>query len=555
VVSRDGYFDAKIDEDAPQHLATGRRRIGKGEGLPLPPPAVPQIPGELQNLPGEKPVPTRRIMAIDFTAREVEQAPEELCECPYCGQAYHDRCVRFSKEVYGPVPPRCIRPACQKRWREVPKPEPHARFLSHRARDIATTPITRFIQGYVEGTVFSARAERGAAAKATRRGEDGDDPGVLVRLMSCVRRQQKSTPAFTSKFGQKIFPYTLKTYMCFIECADGADVACLALVVAEFGPDAPEPNRNKAYISYIDSVHLYHKCSCAMRAAGPVCAATCSDPAGCAAERKEVVRRVILGYLDSVRRRDFEATYIWAMPPSDLHHDYVFHMRPLQQHCPTPPQLDSWYTKLLNIALKAGIVAGFDSNAQEEGGSAQDRTLPPSLFGPDMSLRHVPQFPGGLMPRVLEAALAGDSNLTLSSPEARRSSLASPEAGGTERRDPGTTRARAMSRETALQSRERHQRAVEAMNKYLQKHSVPFPPLSSRRRVGSTAWRGLTQARVPSGTGFRVDLRDPVSSRKGRKDSGEGRCCRQGCAGALVSWAGWSGGRGEPGRRSARVSG
>ena len=48
---------------------------------------------------------------------------------------------------------------------------------------------------------------------------------------------------------------------------------------------------------------------------------------------------------------------------------------------------------------------------QDEGDDEQDRTLPPSLFGPDMSLRHVPQFPGGLMLRALEAALeAGGSD-------------------------------------------------------------------------------------------------------------------------------------------------
>ena len=113
------------------------------------------------------------------------------------------------------------------------------------------------------------------------------------------------------------------------------------------------------------------------------------------AERKMVVRRVILGYLDSIRRRGFDALYIWVMPPNDLHHDYIFHMRPISQHCPKPVQLDSWYTKLLTVAKDEGIIADFDSNAQEEGDDEQDRTLPKSLFGPDMSLRNVPQFPGG----------------------------------------------------------------------------------------------------------------------------------------------------------------
>jgi hypothetical protein len=56
--------------------------------------------------------------------------------------------------------------------------------------------------------------------------------------------------------------------------------------------------------------------------------------------------------------------YIWALPPSDLHHDYVFHMRPIAQHCPKPHQLDGWYVKLLDIAQKEGIIHGYESNCQ-----------------------------------------------------------------------------------------------------------------------------------------------------------------------------------------------
>eukprot|EP00283_Hemiselmis_rufescens_P012794 CAMPEP_0173459626 /NCGR_PEP_ID=MMETSP1357-20121228/61731_1 /TAXON_ID=77926 /ORGANISM="Hemiselmis rufescens, Strain PCC563" /LENGTH=192 /DNA_ID=CAMNT_0014427103 /DNA_START=29 /DNA_END=604 /DNA_ORIENTATION=- len=192
--------------------------------------------------------------------------------------------------------------------------------------------------------------------------------------------------------------------MAFMECADRTDVAFLALVVAEFGPDAPEPNRNKAYISYIDSVQLYHCASCRMRGRASTCTTECSSKDACNEERKEIVRRVLIGYLDSVRLRGFEGLYIWAMPPNDLHHDYVFHMRPIHQHCPSPQQLDHWYTKLLTAAQTEGVIAGFDSNAHAQGDSEDTvRTLPASLFGPDMSLRHVPQFPGGLKVRALEA--------------------------------------------------------------------------------------------------------------------------------------------------------
>ena len=157
---------------------------------------------------------------------------------------------------------------------------------------------------------------------------------------------------------------------------------------AEFGPNAPEPNRNKAYISYIDSVQLYHTKACVLRGKDATCTTECSCPDKCKEERREIVRRVLIGYLDSVRLRGFEGLYIWAMPPNDLHHDYVFHMRPIQQHCPTPQQLDNWYTKLLNVAQEEGVISGFDSNAHKSDDPEDtSRNLPASLFGPDMSLR------------------------------------------------------------------------------------------------------------------------------------------------------------------------
>jgi len=406
----------------------------------------------------------------DFEERKVEQLPEDVCHCHFCGQMYHDRCILYSKTIYGDIPPRCPNPACQEKWQNLNKPEANLKCLHRRARDIPMTPVAHSIQTYLEDTVFKGKS--GAAGASDR---------VVVRTVSNVRRSQESTPGFTARYGKKIFPYRLKNIFAFIECDDGTDVAFLSLVVAEFGPDAPAPNTNKAYLSYVDSVHLYHQKKCLLRKGSALCTSTCSNPEACTAERKQVVRRIILGYLDSIRRRGFEALYIWVMPPNDLHHDYIFHMRPISQHCPKPCQLDAWYTKLLLVASEEGIIAGFDSNAQDEGDDEQDRTLPPSLFGPDMSLRHVPQFPGGLMLRALEAALEAGGSDALSksgiprSPDRRRvsnSSLSSAVSPSVVPAGEGRSRAGAvLNRETSRQNRERQQRAVHAMNSYMQQNS------------------------------------------------------------------------------------
>ena len=171
------------------------------------------------------------------------------------------------------------------------------------------------------------------------------------------------------------------------------------------------------------------------------------------------------------------------MPPNDLHHDYIFHMRPISQHCPKPCQLDAWYTKLLTVAKEEDIISEFDSNALDEEDEEQDRTLPLSLFGPDQSLRHVPQFPGGLMLRALEAALEAGGSDSINnkaglprSPDRRRvsnsslnsyNSASSPVVVG-EGRSRGVT---SLNRETQRHNRERQQRAVHAMNDYMQQNS------------------------------------------------------------------------------------
>lgn len=408
----------------------------------------------------------------DFEERKVEQLCEEVCYCQFCGQMYHERCILYSKTIYGDLPPQCPNPACQEKWQNLSKPDANLQCLYRRARDIPITPVAQSIQTYLEDTVFKGKS----SASAT-------NDRVVVRTVSNVRRSQESTPGFTARYGKKIFPYRLKNIFAFAECDDGTDVAFLSLVVAEFGPDAPAPNTNKAYLSYVDSVHLYHQKKCLLRRGSALCTSTCSNPEACTAERKQVVRRIILGYLDSIRRRGFEALYIWVMPPNDLHHDYIFHMRPISQHCPKPCQLDAWYTKLLTVASEEGIIAGFDSNAQDEDDDEQDRSLPPSLFGPDMSLRHVPQFPGGLMLRALEAALeAGGVDVVNKSgiprsPDRRRasnSSLNSAVSLSPSLAPAGEGRSRAgavLNRETSRQNRERQQRAVHAMNSYMQQNS------------------------------------------------------------------------------------
>lgn len=52
------------------------------------------------------------------------------------------------------------------------------------------------------------------------------------------------------------FPYTQKSLFAFQE-SDGDDVCFFGMYTQEFDSDCPEPNRNRVYISFLDSVYFF----------------------------------------------------------------------------------------------------------------------------------------------------------------------------------------------------------------------------------------------------------------------------------------------------------
>jgi len=266
--------------------------------------------------------------------------------------------------------------------------------------------MTDFIEDYIKEAVWG-KEEKGAGGK--KRKIKGISPDKLrVRMVSNVKRTMQMTPVMVERYGVNgPFPYMARTMLVTTETEDGNDIIFLGLVVNEFGPDCPEPNRNKVYLAYVDSVQLYHKSSCDMFGEAVHCHSLCSDPDGCNDERKRIVRALLMGYLDSARRRGYKSTYIWSMPPQDGNHEYMFHMRPTHQHIPTAHQLESWYQRLLSATQAAGIITMFESNCND------DRRLPDSLFTRkgERSLRFAPQFPGGMMRQALDAVMREEETL------------------------------------------------------------------------------------------------------------------------------------------------
>ena len=49
----------------------------------------------------------RSLLSQKRPTRKVEQVGESVCQCVFCAQVYHEKCVLYNKAIYGVIAPRC----------------------------------------------------------------------------------------------------------------------------------------------------------------------------------------------------------------------------------------------------------------------------------------------------------------------------------------------------------------------------------------------------------------------------------------------------------------
>jgi len=104
----------------------------------------------------------------------------------------------------------------------------------------------------------------------------------------------------------KTFPYRSKCILAF-QHIEGHEVCFFAMYVQEYGSDCPEPNTNRVYISYLDSVRYFK-----------------SQPEG---HRTTVYHSILVNYLAYARELGFTHAHIWVSPPKQGD-DYIFYAHP-----------------------------------------------------------------------------------------------------------------------------------------------------------------------------------------------------------------------------------
>nr|CDS30088.1 histone acetyltransferase p300 [Hymenolepis microstoma] len=129
------------------------------------------------------------------------------------------------------------------------------------------------------------------------------------------------------------FIYREKGIFAFQKCPDNNYVCFFGFYVQEYGKDSAEPNRDRVYLSYLDSVPYF-------------------EPKNL---RTSVYHEILCAYMEYVKMLDFKAVHLWASPPDETI-EYIFNSHPPSQQMPDTARLVRWYQLMVNRAIERGIV-------------------------------------------------------------------------------------------------------------------------------------------------------------------------------------------------------
>jgi hypothetical protein len=118
------------------------------------------------------------------------------------------------------------------------------------------------------------------------------------------------------------------TESCFglFQTVDGLPVLLFLFYAQEYGADCPEPNRNRVYISYVDSVNYFQPKQL----------------------RTAVYQRLLLAYIQNASDRGFKACHLWSCPPCK-NDEYIFVGHPAAQKRPAKAKLLEWYQAMARV--------------------------------------------------------------------------------------------------------------------------------------------------------------------------------------------------------------
>jgi Histone acetylation protein len=238
-----------------------------------------------------------------------EEKVEEMVRCSICRKQFHERCVLFLNNLFAEF--RCKK--CRNKF--------DIRFDVLKAKSLLSTEFDKFVTKYLL---------------------DRFDPQIplQIRLLSSmdktfkVKRTIQSYRNLPPQIG-----YRNSTIFTFYEDPEGYDICFFSVFIQLYDNEAPEPNRNTAYISYIDSVKLLLDTE----------------------KRTRIYQLILLGIFDYLKMKGFEKIFIWSCAPAK-NVDYIFPRKPENQQMPSSQHLSQWYQSLIDKGKELDVIESSDNS-------------------------------------------------------------------------------------------------------------------------------------------------------------------------------------------------
>jgi len=268
---------------------------------------------------------------------------EEIAVCSECSLEFHKVCLNYGEWVYNS---KFVCSACAKKY-----PETAGEVITNHkinARHLPTSHLSIYLENKA-----NAFLEECDWRQVINESHIEDKIGkIVIRVTFNQNRKfsrfnslqswtgstakgggDSSKPNDTQADSRKtdIFNYKIKNIMAFQEM-DGKDICFFSMIVHEYGSDCPEPNRNRVYISYMDSVKVFKPPSL----------------------RTSLYHQILISYMSYVKKLGYTHLHIWACPPGE-NDDYIFYRHPPYQLNPKSKMLCDWYHRMLDKAKSLGV--------------------------------------------------------------------------------------------------------------------------------------------------------------------------------------------------------
>eukprot|EP00039_Didymoeca_costata_P016272 m.287898 g.287898 ORF g.287898 m.287898 type:complete len:900 (+) comp16368_c0_seq19:280-2979(+) len=273
---------------------------------------------------------------------------EKLVECVSCGHEAHEICRMYNS--YRSEPYKCEK--CMKDANEETPP-------IQSPKDLPCTKLSNALQAEV----------------ATRVPLVGRL--VCVRVVNMEHMANEVKPIFRQRFPDhpSKLPYTHKVILCFMD-VEGRPVCFFGMIVHECGNSTPEPNKNRVYISLLDSVKLPKSMLPSQY-------------------RTAIYHSILRGYLRYCGQLGFRYAHIYTCPPRKGQ-NYIFPFKPDDQKEISSQRLRKWYFDMLQFGTTQTppAIRGFQNIGD--------------VFAKH-DLRELPYFDGDNWPDIIEDILKLDN--------------------------------------------------------------------------------------------------------------------------------------------------